>query len=66
MPAYKCVKQGCGGVVTFDAKPDEKGAADPSRRGQQRRHAVIVIVEDEPVPCPVCGTSYYERELRQS
>ncbi|NLF54444.1 MAG: hypothetical protein GX576_08640 [Thauera phenolivorans] len=65
MATYKCLKDGCSGTLSFADKPTDKGSAKTPTRPWQRGFELIVLIEDEPVACPICGTSYFERELRQ-
>lgn len=55
MVQYKCKKEGCDGTVTF---PDSSETPQRSEKGQR-----LAPVEDRPVECPKCGTSYYKHEF---
>lgn len=55
MTQYICKKENCGGTVAF---PDPSEIPDRSLKGTH-----LAPIEDRPVECSKCGTSYYRREF---
>jgi hypothetical protein len=56
MAEYTCKKKPCDGTVKF---PDRSADPPDDLRGTR-----ITVVDDKPVECPKCGTSWYESELK--
>lgn len=63
MPTYSCKTKDCEGTLTF---PDKAASRDNSTRvdPHKARDILLIVIKDEPVECPKCGVSYYERQVK--
>lgn len=62
MPTYACKTPKCKGTFTFPDKADlfqEARPVDPRRMSD----TALILIQDEPVECPICHTSFYQREV---
>lgn len=61
MVTYNCKTTDCSGEVSF-LDPSEK--LQQQNSGPTSSSVKLVVLEDTPSKCPICGISWYESELK--